>query len=51
MAVVRAERFGVIGLVEPSKARHHAAPRAMGREDRVAGEIALNVSMDALLDP
>jgi allantoin racemase len=50
-AVARAERFGVIGLVESSKARHRAALRAMGLEDRLAGEIALNVSMDALLDP
>jgi allantoin racemase len=50
-AIARAERFGVIGLVESSKARHRAALRAMGLEDRLAGEIALNVSMDALLDP
>ncbi len=50
-AVARAERFGVIGLVESSKARHRTALRAMGLEDRLAGEIALNVSMDALLDP
>jgi allantoin racemase len=51
MAMARAERFGVIGLVESSKARHRTALRAMGLEDRLAGEIALNVSMDALLDP
>ena len=51
MAVARAERFGVIGLVESSKARHRAALRAMGLEDRLAGEIVLDVSMDALLDP
>jgi allantoin racemase len=50
-AVVRAERFGVIGMVESSKGRHRAALRAMGLEDRLAGEVALNVSMDALLDP
>jgi allantoin racemase len=50
-AVARAERFGVIAIVETSKARHRAALRAMGLEDRLAGEIALNVSMDALLDP
>ncbi len=50
-AVARAERFGVIGLVESSKARHRTALRAMGLEDRLAGEIALNVPMDALLDP
>ena len=51
MAVARAERFGVIGLVASSKARHRAALRAMGLEDRLAGEIVLDVSMDALLDP
>src|SRR4051812_11382830 len=50
-AVARAERFGVIGLVDSSKARHRAALRATGLEDRLAGEVALNVSMDSLLDP
>jgi allantoin racemase len=50
MAVARAERFGVIGMVESSKARHRAALQAMGLEDRLAAEVALNVSMDALLD-
>jgi allantoin racemase len=50
-AVARAERFGVIALVESSKARHRLALRAMGLEDRLAGEVALNVSMEALLEP
>lgn len=50
-AVARAERFGVIALVASSKARHRAALRAMGLEDRLAGEVALNVSMETLLDP
>jgi Asp/Glu/hydantoin racemase len=50
-AAARAERFGVIALVESSKARHRAALRAMGLEDRLAGEVAMNVSMEALLDP
>jgi allantoin racemase len=50
-AVARAERFGVIAIVEASKARHRAALRAMGLDDRLAGEVALNVSMEALLDP
>lgn len=50
-AVARAERFGVIALVESSKARHRLGLRAMGLEDRLAGEVALNVSMDVLLDP
>jgi allantoin racemase len=50
-AVARAERFGIIAIVEASKARHRAALRAMGLHDRLAGEVALNVSMEALLDP
>ena len=50
-AVARAERFGVIALVESSKARHRLGLRAMGLEDRLAGEVALNVSMETLLDP
>ena len=50
-AVARAERFGVIAIVDASKARHLAALRVMGLERRLAAEVALNVSMDALLDP
>ncbi len=50
-AVVRAERFGVIAIVDASKGRHMAALRAMGLEARLAAEVALNVGMDALLDP
>ena len=50
-AVARAERFGVIAIVEASKARHLAALRAMGLEGRLAAEVALNVTMEDLLDP
>jgi Asp/Glu/hydantoin racemase len=50
-AVARAERFGVIALVDSSKARHRHALRAMGLEGRLAGEVALNLSMETLLDP
>jgi allantoin racemase len=50
-AVARAERFGVIAIVEASKARHMLALRAMGLADRLAAEVALNVTMEALLDP
>lgn len=50
-AVTRAERFGVIAIVDASKARHLAALRAMGLEGRLAAEIAMNVSMDTLLNP
>ena len=49
-AAARAERFGVIAIVEASKARHMAALRAMGLEARFAAEVALNVPMEALLD-
>lgn len=50
-AVARAERFGVIAIVEASKARHMAALRSMGLEARLTAEVALDVSMDTLLDP
>lgn len=50
-ATARAERFGVIAIVDASKARHMAALRAMGLEQRLAGEVALNVTMDTLLRP
>ena len=51
VAATRAERFGVIAIVDASKARHLAGLRAMGLEGRLAAEVALNVSMDTLLDP
>jgi Asp/Glu/hydantoin racemase len=50
-AVARAERFGVIAIVDASKARHLAALRAMGLENRLAAEVALNVTMETLLQP
>ncbi|MBV9735130.1 MAG: aspartate/glutamate racemase family protein [Acidisphaera sp.] len=49
-AVARAERFGVLALVDASKQRHLAALRAMGLEARLAAEVALNVTMETLLD-
>ena len=50
-AVARGERFGVIGMVDASLARHRQALRAMGLEERLAGEIPLNLLMETLLDP
>ncbi len=50
-AAARAERFGVIAFVDASLGRHALAFRSMGLEARLAGEVALNVSMDTLLDP
>ena len=50
-AVAQAERFGVIAIVDASKARHLAALRALGLESRLAAEVALNVSMATLLEP
>jgi len=41
----------VIAIVDASKARHLAALRAMGLEARLAAEMALNVSMETLLEP
>jgi allantoin racemase len=50
-AVARAERFGVVAIVDASKTRHLAALRAMGLEARLAAEVALNVTMETLLLP
>lgn len=49
-AMAGAERFGVVAIVDASKARHLLALRAMGIESRLAAEVALNVTMDELLD-
>ena len=48
-AAARAERFGVVAIVDASRARHMAALRAMGLEARLAGHVALNMTMDELL--
>ncbi len=50
-ATAQAERFGIIAIVDASKARHLAALRAMGLDSRLAAEAALNVSMETLLQP
>jgi Asp/Glu/hydantoin racemase len=50
-AMMRAERFGVIALVDASIARHALALRAMGVESRLAGEVAMNTTIERLLDP
>ena len=50
-AATRAERFGVVAIVDASIGRHALALRSMGLKARLAGEVALNVSMDTLLDP
>jgi len=50
-AAARSERFGVIAIVEASKGRHMTALRAMGLEGRLAGEVALNTTMETLLRP
>lgn len=44
-------RFGVIALAEASKARHLMALRSIGLEQRLAGEIAMNLSIPELLEP
>lgn len=50
-AAARAERFGVIAIVDASLGRHALALRSMGLEARLASEVALNLPMDTLLDP
>lgn len=50
-AVAQAERLGVVAIVDASRARHLAALRAMGLEARLAGHVAVNMSMEALLTP
>jgi len=51
MALSRAERFGVIALVDASAGRHALALQAMGAQGRLAAEIAMNTTIEALLDP
>ncbi len=51
VALALGERFGVIAIVDASQGRHLAALRAMGVDSRLAAEVALNVSMDTLLEP
>lgn len=50
-AAARAERFGVIAIVDASKGRHMTALRSMGLDHRLAGEVALNTTMETLLRP
>jgi Asp/Glu/hydantoin racemase len=44
-------RFGIIALADASIGRHALALRSIGLEQRLAGEIAMNVSIPTLLDP
>ena len=48
-AMAMTERFGVIAIVDASKDRHMTALRSMGVQDRLAAEVALNVTMETLL--
>lgn len=50
-AIGRADRFGVIAIVDASKPRHLQALRALGLDHRLALEVAMNLPMDTLLDP
>ncbi len=45
-ALARGDRFGVIAIAEASIRRHRRYLRRMGALDRLAGERALNVSVD-----
>jgi Asp/Glu/hydantoin racemase len=44
-------RFGIIALADASIGRHAMALRSLGLEQRLAGEIAMNLSIPTLLDP
>lgn len=46
-ALSRADRIGIMGLSSTSEKRHRLYMRRMGVLDRVAGERALNMSVDA----
>ncbi len=46
-----ADRFGVVSIVSASRARHLLALRAIGADGRLAADVALDVSMETLLDP
>jgi len=46
MALCRADTFGVVAIGEPSIQRHRKYMRRMGVLDRLAGERALNMSVD-----
>jgi Asp/Glu/hydantoin racemase len=50
-ALARAETFGIIAMVEASKARQRLGLRQLGVEARLAATEAVNLPMDALLDP
>jgi Asp/Glu/hydantoin racemase len=50
-AVTRAERFGIIGFVEASRARQRRALQAMGLEERLAAWEPLDLPMEMLTDP
>jgi Asp/Glu/hydantoin racemase len=50
-ALARAETFGIIAMVEASKARQRLGLRQLGVEARLAATVALDLSMEALLDP
>lgn len=45
-ALARGDRFGVIAIADPGVARHRRYMRRMGVLDRLAGERALNMSVD-----
>lgn len=45
-ALARGDRFGVVAIAEGSVARHRRTMRRMGVLDRLAGERALNMSVD-----
>ncbi len=50
-ATARAERFGIIGFTDQSKARQLRALQSMGLESRLTQSLPLNLDMETLTDP
>jgi allantoin racemase len=50
-ALTVADRFGVVSIVSASRARHLLALRTIGADGRLAADVAMDVSMETLLDP
>ena len=50
-AMMRGERFGIVGFTDKSRPRHRRVLQALGVEDRHAGTVSLNLDMEVLTDP
>lgn len=50
-AMMRGERFGIVGFTDKSRPRQRRAMQALGVEERHAGTVCLNLDMEVLTDP